>query len=142
MLFNTIMMIMAFKTIVMIMPIMLMMMMLTMTMMLTMMSSGEKSNKCNQCDFASSRAGDLRRHDDDHVDDDVDEQVNLTLLVVAEVTPGLPTTCDVQVSVKVSFVNDENDDDADDDDCGADNARHQAVLYRSVHYNGLPELSI
>ena len=24
--------------------------------------SGEKSNKCNQCDFASSRAGDLRRH--------------------------------------------------------------------------------
>merc|ERR1712032_1621986 len=29
--------------------------------------------------------------------------VNLTLLVVAEVTPGLPTTCDVQVSVKVSM---------------------------------------
>ena len=24
--------------------------------------SGEKSNKCNQCDFASSQAGDLRRH--------------------------------------------------------------------------------
>ena len=24
--------------------------------------SGEKSNKCNQCDYASSRAGDLRRH--------------------------------------------------------------------------------
>ena len=24
--------------------------------------SGEKSNKCNQCDFASSLAGDLRRH--------------------------------------------------------------------------------
>ena len=24
--------------------------------------SGEKSNKCNQCDFASSHAGDLRRH--------------------------------------------------------------------------------
>ena len=43
------------------------------------------------------------------------QQVNLTLLVVAEVTPGLPTTCDVQVSVKVAFVNDENDDDADDE---------------------------
>ena len=24
--------------------------------------SGEKSNKCNQCDFASSQAGDLKRH--------------------------------------------------------------------------------
>ena len=24
--------------------------------------SGEKPNKCNQCDFASSRAGDLRTH--------------------------------------------------------------------------------
>ena len=24
--------------------------------------SGERSNTCNQCDFASSRAGDLRRH--------------------------------------------------------------------------------
>ena len=24
--------------------------------------SGEKSNKCNQCDFASVQAGDLRRH--------------------------------------------------------------------------------
>ena len=24
--------------------------------------SGEKSNKCNQCDFASFRAGDLGRH--------------------------------------------------------------------------------
>ena len=24
--------------------------------------SGEKSNKCNQCDFASSEAGNLRRH--------------------------------------------------------------------------------
>ena len=24
--------------------------------------SGEKSNKCKQCDFASFRAGDLRRH--------------------------------------------------------------------------------
>ena len=24
--------------------------------------SGEKPNKCNQCDFASSRAGNLRRH--------------------------------------------------------------------------------
>jgi len=24
--------------------------------------SGEKSNKCNQCDYASSEAGDLRRH--------------------------------------------------------------------------------
>ena len=24
--------------------------------------SGEKSNKCNQCDYASSRAGDLRAH--------------------------------------------------------------------------------
>ena len=24
--------------------------------------SGEKSNKCNQCDYASSQAGDLRRH--------------------------------------------------------------------------------
>ena len=33
------------------------------------------------------------------------QQVNLTLLVVAEVTPGLPTTCDVQVSVKVTLVN-------------------------------------
>ena len=29
-------------------------------------------------------------------------KVNLTLLVVAEVTPGLPITCDVQVMVKVS----------------------------------------
>merc|ERR1719270_826853 len=29
--------------------------------------------------------------------------VNLTLLVVAEVTPGLPITCDVQVMVKVSM---------------------------------------
>ena len=58
--------------------------------------------------------------DDDDLDDgnDInydDEQVNLTLLVVAEVTPGLPTTCEVQVSVKVAFVNDENDDDADDE---------------------------
>ena len=26
------------------------------------MHSGEKSNKCNQCDYASSQAGDLRRH--------------------------------------------------------------------------------
>ena len=26
------------------------------------MHSGEKSNKCNQCDFASSRAGNLRTH--------------------------------------------------------------------------------
>ena len=26
------------------------------------MHSGEKSNKCNQCDYASSRVGDLRRH--------------------------------------------------------------------------------
>ena len=24
--------------------------------------SGEKTNKCNQCDFASSRASDLRQH--------------------------------------------------------------------------------
>ena len=24
--------------------------------------SGEKSNKCNQCDYASSQAGDLKRH--------------------------------------------------------------------------------
>ena len=24
--------------------------------------SGEKSNKCNQCDYASSQAGNLRRH--------------------------------------------------------------------------------
>ena len=24
--------------------------------------SGEKSNKCNQCDYVSSRAGDLRKH--------------------------------------------------------------------------------
>ena len=24
--------------------------------------SGEKTNKCNQCDYASSRAGDLRQH--------------------------------------------------------------------------------
>ena len=24
--------------------------------------TGEKSNKCNQCDYASSEAGDLRRH--------------------------------------------------------------------------------
>ena len=24
--------------------------------------SGEKPNKCNHCDYASSRAGDLRRH--------------------------------------------------------------------------------
>ena len=24
--------------------------------------SGEKSNKCNQCDFASSQTGNLRRH--------------------------------------------------------------------------------
>ena len=29
--------------------------------------SGEKSNKCNQCDFASSRAGDLRRHLKTHI---------------------------------------------------------------------------
>ena len=26
------------------------------------MHSGEKSSKCNQCDFASSQASDLRRH--------------------------------------------------------------------------------
>ena len=26
------------------------------------MHSGEKSNKCNQCDYASSEAGDLRKH--------------------------------------------------------------------------------
>ena len=26
------------------------------------MHSGEKSNKCNQCEFASSRAGNLRTH--------------------------------------------------------------------------------
>ena len=25
-------------------------------------NSGEKSNKCNQCDYASSETGDLRRH--------------------------------------------------------------------------------
>ena len=31
------------------------------------MHSGEKSNKCNQCDFASSRAGDLRRHLKTHI---------------------------------------------------------------------------
>ena len=30
-------------------------------------NSGEKSNKCNQCDFASSRAGDLRRHLKTHI---------------------------------------------------------------------------
>ena len=41
-------------------------------------------------------------------------QVNLTLLVVAEVTPGLPTTCDVQVSVKVDNTTEDNDEDAFD----------------------------
>ena len=71
--------------------------------------------------------------DDDHVDDDNDEQVNLTLLVVAEVTPGLPTTCDVQVSVKVAFVNDENDDDDADDDDRGDNPRHQCSA-ATFHY--------
>ena len=56
-------------------------------------------------------------YDDDEVDDNV-EQVNLTLLVVAEVTPGLPTTCDVQVSVKVAFVNDDPADDNNGGDSG------------------------
>ena len=28
--------------------------------------SGEKSNKCNQCDYASSRTGDLRKHSKIH----------------------------------------------------------------------------
>ena len=39
--------------------------MMTTTMMKT--HSGEKSNKCNQCDYASSQAGHLRRHLKRHI---------------------------------------------------------------------------
>ena len=57
-------------------------------------------------------------------------QVNLTLLVVAEVTPGLPTTCDVQVSVKVDNATEDNDEDAFDAyDAYNDNGNDEDMQY-------------
>ena len=39
--------------------------------------SGEKSNKCNQCDFASSQAADLRRHFKTHSGEKANKCVTL-----------------------------------------------------------------
>ena len=41
--------------------------------------SGEKSNKCNQCDFASSEASHLRRHLKTHTEK---SQTNVTNVIV------------------------------------------------------------
>ena len=41
--------------------------------------SGEKPNKCNQCDFASSQVGNLRRHLKTHTGEKSNKSTNVTL---------------------------------------------------------------
>ena len=63
----------------------------------------EKSNKCNQCDYASSRAGDLRTHFKTHglqkpICDYVCTLFLFLALIKERVGGGIPQKCNFQMS--------------------------------------------
>ena len=51
--------------------------------------TGEKSNKCKQCDYASSQAGDLRTHLKTHSGESKKDATNVTTHPLEQIILGL-----------------------------------------------------